>query len=112
AVELHNVPFPSQLVGALRRERLPDELRRLQQRRVVRTHLHLRDQRDDLASRSRTTQRVLDRLLDHVADPAGRSRDEHPEWKRARLGPRDLVADELVTDLWAIAMDHADVPPV
>ena len=106
AVDLHRVSFPSQLFRTLGRESLPDELRRLLQRRIVGADLHLRDQRDDLARRAGAAQRILDRLLDHVADPSRRRGDEHAEWKRARLRACDLVADQLVADLWSVAVHH------
>ena len=79
---------------------------------IVGADLHLRDQRDDLARRARAAQRILDRLLDHVADPSRRCGDEHAERERARLRARELVADQLVADLRSVAVHDADVPAV
>ena len=57
-------------------------------------------------------QRVLQRLLDHVADPAGRRRDEHAERQRTRFLARRLVAHQLVADLRSVAVHDAHVPAV
>ena len=58
----------------------------------------------------RAAQRVLERLLDHVADPAGGRGDEHAEWQRTRLVARDFVPHQLVADLRTVAVDDAHAP--
>ena len=70
----------------------------------------LRDQRDDRTLHTRARERVLQRLLDHVTHPAGRSRDQHPERQWLDLIGGDLVTRQLVTDLRPVAMDEDDVP--
>ena len=55
-------------------------------------------------------QRVLQRLLNHVADPPGGRGHEHAQWQRARLVARDFVSNQLVANLWTVAVDDAHAP--
>ena len=100
-----------ELGRALRSQLVPDELARRLERRVVRVHLHLRDHGDHIARAPGATQGVLQRLLHHVANPARGPGNEHAERERADQLARELVADQLIADLGAVAVDDADVPP-
>ncbi len=104
--------FPAELLSPRRAQRLPDELRRIEQRGIIRAYLHLRDDRGDVARRAHAAQRILQRLLNHVSDPAGRSGHEHAERKWSGLATRDLVANQLVPDLRSVAVHHTHVPAV
>jgi hypothetical protein len=88
----------------------PDRLARLLQRRIRRIHQHLRDQGGDDPADAGALQRVLERLLDHVADPPRGGRDQHAQRQRGQLGARPLVAQQLVADLRAVAMHDHDPP--
>ena len=71
----------------------------------------LRDQRDDGSPYASASERILQRLLDHVSHPPCCSGDQHPEGQRLDLICRDLVARQFVADLRSVAMDEHDVPP-
>ena len=60
-------------------EHVADGLRWRPQIGIVGVAQRLGDQGDDRTLHAGAGQRVLERLLDHVAHPAGRSRDEHAE---------------------------------
>src|SRR5439155_980885 len=70
----------------------------------------LRDQRDHGALHTRARERVLQRLLDHVAHPAGGPRYQHAKRQRLDLIGGDLVARQLIADLRAVPVDQDDVP--
>jgi len=70
----------------------------------------LGDQRDDLACDPGPRERVLQRLLDHIAHPAGGRGDEHAQGQRLDLVGRDFVPGQLVSHLRAVAVDQRDVP--
>ena len=61
-------------------------------------------------SHPRRRERVLQRLLEHVADPAGRLRDQDAERQRLDHAPGDLVAHQLVADLRPVAVHDDDAP--
>src|SRR5690242_4110150 len=104
--------FTFDLRGAFRIELASNELGGIEQRRVLRIYFHLGDDGCDLARSAGTSKCVLQRLLDHVADPPGSRCDEHAEGKWRRVITGDLVANELVTDLRPIAVYDAYVPAV
>ena len=56
--------------------------------------------------------RVVERLLNHVADPSRRSCHENPEWQRLHMSARNLVANELVADLRSVSVDDAEIPAI
>ena len=87
-----------------------DRLDRLVSRRVVGVDEHLGDHRHDVPSHASARQRVLERLLDHVADPPGRGGHEHSERQRRQPVSRAFVSHQLVADLRAVAVDHRDLP--
>ena len=97
---------------ALLRNLVPDELRRRRKRGIVVPHLHLRDHRRDLAIASRAAERVLERLLDHVADPSGRRRHEHAERQRRDFRAGELVAHELIAHLRSVAVHETQIPAI
>src|SRR5688572_20371456 len=111
SVRFDFVAFRFDFLRALRRQRTPDEFRRISKRWVLRVDFDLRDDRRDASGAPGLSQRVLERLLDHVADPPGGRGDEHTEWKRSCLLSRDLVSHELFADLRTVAMHDADAPP-
>ena len=92
-------------------ESVPDRFRGIAQVRVTRVAQRLGDQRDDFPFHTRAGERVLERLLDHVAHPARGRRHEHAE--RQRLDPvaREFVAGQLVAHLWTVAVHEHDAPP-
>jgi len=92
-------------------QRVPHGLGGRAQVGVVGAALGLRDQRDDGALDPRARQRILQRLLDHVAHPARGRRDQHAERQRLDLAGGDLVARQLVAHLGAVAVHEGDVPP-
>ena len=55
-------------------------------------------------------QSVLKRLLDHVADPSGGRGDQHAERKHRPVREGQLVTQQLVADLRAVAVDDGDAP--
>src|ERR1043165_2061471 len=112
SVRLYRVALFLELGCAFRAQLAPDELRRVLQSRIVLVDLHLRHDRRNASRRLESTQRILERLLDHVADPSGRRSDEHAERHRWRIVPRELVADELIANLRSVAVDDAHVPSV
>ncbi len=54
--------------------------------------------------------RVLERLLDHVPDPARGRRHEQSQWQWLNEIARKLVSDEGVTHLGPVAVDQRDLP--
>src|SRR5262245_37414209 len=110
AVRLYQVPVGLQFPRAFRCERSSDELRRVAKRRICRIDLDLGDDRRDAAVAVRATKRILERLLDHVADPARRCRDEHAQRKRTGFLTRCFVSYELVAHLRSVAMNDANAP--
>src|SRR3954471_5988412 len=56
------------------------------------------------------TQRVVDGLLHHVADPSRSRRHQYAERQRTGFVARDLVSHELIADLRAVTVNHANVP--
>jgi len=70
----------------------------------------LRNHRDDGTLHAGARQRVLQRLLNHVAHPSRRARDQHAKRKGLDLIAGDLVARQLVADLRSISMNQDDVP--
>ena len=72
----------------------------------------MRDDRCDVAIAPGEAKRVLERLLDHVADPPGGRGDEHAEWKRRDLRARELVAHELIANLRTVAVHQTEIPSV
>jgi hypothetical protein len=89
-----------------------DELGWRRERGIAGVHVHLRDHRGHFPRAARSTQRVLQRLLNHVSDPAGGRRHQDPQRQRRDFVARDLVSNELVANLGAIPMHHAHVPLV
>src|SRR5689334_20496789 len=104
------MPLSLQVPGSRFGNGMPNELRGLRQCAIVRIHLYLRDQRDYAAVVSDAPQCVLDRLLDHVANPSRGARYKHSQRKWRHLGASYLVANELVSNLRTVAMNDADVP--
>src|SRR5262245_19443331 len=72
AISLHQMSLGLEVAGAFGRQRASDELGRMAKRRIRRIDLDLRDDGGHTSGAVRTTQGVLERLLDHVADPSGR----------------------------------------
>src|SRR5688500_7685721 len=97
--------------GALWRNFVTDELRRRGERRIERVNFDLRDDSRDPPLAPSAAKRVLDRLLNHVADPPCGARHEHTQRKWCNLSSRHLVAHELVSYLRSISVDDADIPP-
>jgi hypothetical protein len=91
---------------------MANELLRIAQRRIVGRDFHLGQDRYDIPVASRFAKRVLQRLLEHVADPSSGFRDKYPEWQRRHLAPRFFISHELVADLWAVAMHYDDAPSI
>ena len=67
----------AQLPRANRRQTVTDEFLGIFERRVIRRDFDLREDRHHIAYVARFAERVLERLLQHVADPASGRRDEH-----------------------------------
>src|SRR5688572_9833326 len=78
--------------------------------RIVRIDQYLRDHGDDIALDARALQRVLQRLLDHVTNPACGSGHQDAERQRRQHTARHLVAVQLITDLRTIAVHDRDTP--
>src|SRR5215831_15438753 len=110
AVLADDVPLGFELTRMLRRELATDELRGIEERRVVGVDFDLGDDRRHASIAVVAAQRILDRLLDHVADPAGRGGDQDAERQRRGLASSNLVSHELIADLRAVAMHDADAP--
>ena len=92
-------------------ERMADRLGGQTQVAVVRVAQRLRDHRDDRALDMGPRQRVLQRLLDHVAHPARGGGHQDTKRQRLHLIGGELVARQVVTDLGPVAVDQRDVPP-
>jgi hypothetical protein len=108
----HRVALRLQLAGAYDRKAVSDEFLRILERWIVGRHLHLREDRHDVRRAPRFPQRIFQRLLEHVPDPPGGSRNENAEWQRRDFAPRLLVSVELVANLRAIAMHDYHSPTV
>ena len=91
---------------------MSDEFLGILERRVIRRHFDLRENGHDIARAPRFAQRVLQRLLQHVTDPAGGARDENAKRKRRHFAARFLVAHQLVTNLRSISVDYDDAPSI
>src|SRR5687768_6730873 len=91
---------------------MPDEFRRVEQCTVGWVDFYLRDNRRNGASDAGFAQRIVERLLDHVTDPTCRRRNENSQRQRLDLAARNLVADELITNLGSVAMNDAKAPAV
>ena len=78
----------------------------------MRVAQRLGNERDHLARDAGTGERVLQRLLDHVAHPAGCSGHEDAQRQRLHLVGGDFVAGQLVSHLRAVAVDQGDAPPL
>jgi len=91
---------------------VPDRLGRDAQVRIVRVAQRLRNERDDLPLDAYTGEGVLKRLLDHVAHPPRRRRDQHAQRQRLHLVGGELVARQLVAHLRAVAVHQGDRPPL
>jgi hypothetical protein len=65
---------------------------------------------DDAAIAPGPAQRILNGLLDHVSNPAGGACDENAKRQWRHFAPRNFVSHQLITNLWTIAVDDADVP--
>src|SRR4051812_23538779 len=89
---------------------MPDELLRIFERRVVRSDFNLGQDGYDIALASGFPKRVLERLLQHVSDPAGRPSHQNAERKWRYLVARLFIPHQLVTDLRAVAVHHYDAP--
>ena len=94
------------------RQRVPDRLGRGAQRRIVAIDQRLTDDGDHVALDASARECVLQRLLQHVPDPAGGLRDQHSERQRLRHLTGGLVAHQLVTDLRPVSMHDDDSPPL
>jgi len=105
----HAVRFESRQPHGV--EGVTDRLDRDPQVRVVRVAQRLGHERNHLARHARAGERILERLLDHVAHPAGGCRHEDAEGKRLNLVRRDLVPRELVAHLRPVAVHQGDGPP-
>src|SRR5437870_2226559 len=112
SIRLHLMTFAPELFGTLWCQCLTDELRPPCQRRIILPHLNLGDDGRDFTRMPRSSQCILERLLNHVPDPSGSRGDQHAERQRIGFAARDLVANELVADLWSIPVDDADVPAI
>ena len=112
SVTLHRRPAVEQRLHPRLRYFVPNEFRRCCERGIMLEHSHLRDDRRDFAIAPGASQRVLERLLDHVADPSSRRSHEHAEWQWRDLRARELVAHELVAHLRAVAVHEAQVPSI
>ena len=93
-------------------KRVSDRLGRLAEIGVVRIARRLGDEGDHLTRHRGARQRVLKRLLDHVAHPARRRRHEHAERQRFHLVGGDLGAGQLVSHLGTVAVHQDDAPTV
>ena len=61
---------------------------------------------------ARFAQRILERLLEHVADPAGGARDKDSQWERRDFAACLLVPHQLVANLRAVAVHEQRSPAV
>jgi hypothetical protein len=89
-----------------------DELLRILQRRIVGSDLHLRENRDDVSGVAGFAQRVLERLLQHVAYPTRSAGHQHSKRQWRDLASRFLVPHKLVPHLWSIAVNYNNSPAV
>src|SRR5205085_7660790 len=103
-VGLHDVSVSLQLLGPLTRQTATNELRGISQRGICRIDLDLRDDRRDASWAAGADQRVLQRLLNHIADPTGSRRHQNAQRKRACLTPSNLVAHAPIADLRTVAI--------
>ena len=92
------------------RQRVPDRLGGLIQGRIVPVHQCLGDHGNDFALNPGGGERVLQRLLQHVPDPARCFRHQHAQRQRLRYLSCRLVAGQLVAHLGPVAV-HDDDPP-
>src|SRR5216110_3327448 len=91
---------------------MSDEFFGVLQRRVVGGDLNLCENRHHVARISCFAQCVLERLLQHVPDPASSAGDEYTKRKRRDLAARLLIPDKLVADLRSIAVNYHDPPAI
>jgi hypothetical protein len=89
-----------------------DEFLWVLERWVIGRYLDLCENGHHIARTARFPQSVLERLLQHVADPAGGTGDENAKRKRRDFAPRLFVANELVSDLRSVPVDDHDAPSV
>src|SRR5215831_5173117 len=99
AVLAHDVSLRLELARVLLRELATDELRGIEERGIVGVDFHLCDDGCHASTAVVAAQRVLDRLLDHVADPARCGGDQNAERQRCGLASSHLVSHELIADL-------------
>src|ERR1041385_5327626 len=112
SVGFHDVAFRLDLSRSFRRQCAPDELRGISKRGIGGVDFHLRDDGRHTGENSGPFQRILQRLLNHVADPSRRGRHEYAERQGTRLLTSGFVANQLVTLLRPVAVHDAHVPPV
>src|SRR5215210_7507424 len=94
-VLLHAEPFAAELFDTFGRKLSPDELGGVAERGIIRIDDDLCDHGCDLPCRIGAAERIIHRLLDHVANPARRRRHQYAEGQWRRIISRDLVAYEL-----------------
>src|SRR5689334_1281518 len=94
------------------RQSVPNELFRILERRIILRDFYLCQNRGNVAGVPCLAQRVLERLLQHVSDPTRCGGDQDAKRQRGDLAARLLIAMELITHLWAVAVDDDNPPTI
>ncbi|MFN8531033.1 MAG: hypothetical protein U0670_20720 [Anaerolineae bacterium] len=97
------------LVQTLRRA--ADGFVRVFERRIIRINAHLRDDRQNGAVDSASAQRIIERLLNHIANRALRIGHNHIEWDGMNFVGNQFSTAHDIADLRPVAMRDDDVPP-
>ena len=111
-ITLHRLPLGDQRLCSSLGNAMPDELGRLHEGRIVRRNMHLRDDRGDVTLASMSSQRILERLLNHVPHPPRRCRHQYAERVGGNLTARQLISHQLVANLRPVPVHDAEVPTV
>src|SRR6185437_5674106 len=101
-----------ELARTILRQLMPHEFGWTFQSGIVLINHHLRQHGDDAAVASGRAQCVLQRLLDHVANPSGGCSDEYAEWQGLHGRARLFVANELIAYLRTVAVNDAYAPAI
>ena len=91
---------------------MSDKLRWVFEGRVRRVDLDLSNDRRHVAGDACFSKRVVERLLNHVANPSRSRGYQNSERQRLDMCAGNFVADELVANLRSIAVDDAEMPSI